>query len=150
MSALSLTSLIPHQDVQEFTIVVCPHGADGVNVVKYAVMALQKSYRYVIRPPKYGGLQCPDHHKLVRERPCNIRSCDCHVTPWDDWSCCTQQCADPKYDPPQPGTQFTTRRVVLKPLRNGMACPGLNKAVHAIKSDVLLLVYHHSAKQRNF
>ena len=39
--ALSSTSLIPHQDVQEYTIVGCPHGEDGVNVVKYAVMALQ-------------------------------------------------------------------------------------------------------------
>ena len=41
MSALSLTSLIPHQDVQEFTIVVCLHGVDGVNVIKYAAMAFQ-------------------------------------------------------------------------------------------------------------
>ena len=41
MSGLSLTSLIPHQDVQEYTIVGFPHGAGGVNVVKYAVMALQ-------------------------------------------------------------------------------------------------------------
>ena len=78
---------------------------------------VSKSYRYVIRPPKYGGLQCPDHHKLVRERSCNVRSCDCHVTPWDDWSCCTQKCSDPKNDPLVPGTQFTTRRVILKPLK---------------------------------
>jgi hypothetical protein len=89
---------------------------------------MSKSYRYVIRPPKYGGLQCPDHHKLVRERSCNVRSCDCHVTPWDDWSCCTQKCSDPKNDPLVPGTQFTTRRVILKPLKTGMACPILNKS----------------------
>ena len=88
---------------------------------------LAHAYRHVIRPPKYGGLKCPSDEKLHRTRSCNVRSCDCHVSQWDDFSCCSQPCADPKYDPPIPGKQTRGRRVILPPLRNGMACPALNQ-----------------------
>ncbi len=85
-----------------------------------------RAFRKVIRPPKFGGNKCPEDSKLVRTRSCNVRSCDCHVSEWTDFSCCTQPCADPKYDPPIAGKQFRTRRVILPPLKDGMACPTLN------------------------
>jgi hypothetical protein len=88
---------------------------------------LSHAYRYVVRPPKYGGLKCPPEEKLHRTRSCNVRSCDCHVSKWDEYSCCSQPCADPKYDPPIPGKQHRGRRVILPPLLNGMSCPALNE-----------------------
>jgi hypothetical protein len=76
--------------------------------------------REIVRRPKHGGAVCPN---LKEERKCNMRKCDCAVSPWGKFGNCDKPCGG--------GEQSRFRKITRKRREStpgkgdGMACPAL-------------------------
>jgi hypothetical protein len=57
-------------------------------------------------------------HKFNSSKKCPVRK-DCVVTPWTEWSNCTELCLG--------GTQFRTRNITQKSAHGGTSCPITNQ-----------------------
>jgi Spondin-like TSP1 domain len=71
--------------------------------------------RTVLTPAMHGGEECPSD--VQETRACEVKPCavDCKVSPWTDWSTCSQPCG--------PGIQTRARSVEVDALHGGATCP---------------------------
>jgi len=69
----------------------------------------------VIRQEQFGGEACP----FAEQRTCATEACavDCALSPWGEWSPCTQTCGT--------GTQSRSRSILQPPLQHGKDCDAI-------------------------
>jgi Spondin-like TSP1 domain/Thrombospondin type 1 domain len=71
--------------------------------------------RRVLTPAAHGAEECPTD--VQETRACEVKPCavDCKVSPWTDWSTCSQPCG--------PGIQTRARSVDIDAMHGGAVCP---------------------------